>query len=493
MTGKQDRVFTVDEETGEKKVKSNEEIVRENELLSQKLSSVRRQNMIKEAIRENKIDGLIEQDSGKLPDELIEEETLDLRSNASEEGETNMAEVVIAKKHVSLKFGVVGSGQAGGRIAEVFSKYGYDVCAINTAAQDLEFLDIDKDRKYLIDNKELGGTGKDLDISAQAFEEQENQIRDFIDEKIPDADVIIIAASGAGGTGSGSLEQLTTWMYDTGKPVIVIYVLPGTFDDTQGKFNAATTLDTLSGMCEKGMINSLILVDNAAIENAYPNLPASLFWKTANEAAVKPLHLFNSVSVSPTKYDAFDDMDFGKSLLEAGGYCLFGHTSVEKDWYENDETALMESVVVGLEKGLLAKGFDLKEAQTVGVLVLAKDKVLENVPYTNINYMFKYISDEFVSAKTFKGIYGVPADNDNIDVYFMLTGLGSPKSRIDALKTDAEKHMAVLAEKKQKTKIGTSSFDSDSKKIERSIERIKKKNSGIGKLLGAKKPMSRRR
>lgn len=496
------RVVVTDVNTGETKTKSAADIVKENELLTKRLA-VQKRDSLKEAIRENDFRQVI----GKAPEKSaattierqdIEDEILDLREKSQEmaqdEGEKTMTDSISGKRHVSLKFGIIGSGQAGGRIAEIFYKYGYNVCAINTAKQDLEFLDIDESDKYLINNKELGGTGKDLDISAQSFEEQEEQIRGFIEDKVGNSEAYILALSGGGGTGSGSAELLATWLYETGKPVIVIYILPGSFDDSQSKHNAITTLDRLANMAASEQISSLVLVDNANIELAYPGLSQAAFFKTANQAVVEPLHMFNSVSVTPTNYESLDSMDFAKSLIEAGNCVIFGTNKVPADWYEDDETALMQAVHEGLGRGLLASGFDLKEAQTVGILVTARQSVLEKIPFSSIAYMFKYISDEYVSAKSFKGVYAIPSDDDDITIHFIFSGMGLPKERVNSLKDEAKKHMENLLSKKGTTsmKVGLGK-DKATTEIDRSIERMKKSKSNLGKLLGGGKPIRRRR
>jgi len=461
--------------------KTSEEVVRENDEFVKQLgiNKLSQESNVNDDITQEIIDK--RSGNAELPDTpIVKEEAVPMTAN------------VTSKKHVSLKLGIVGSGQAGGRIAEVYSRYGYEVCAINTAQQDLEFLNMPKESKFLIKN-ELGGTGKDLDVSAQYFEAEEDNIRQFIEDRVGECDVLMLVASGAGGSGSGSAELLSTWMYEMGKPVIVTFVLPGSFDDTQGKHNAVVTLGKLSDMCSKGIVNSILLVDNLAIEAAYPDLSPSKFWDAANEAAVEPLHMFNKLSVTPTSYESFDDMDFAKSLLEANGFCVMGSNTVSKDWYEDDETALMEAIIEGLENGLLARGFNLKEAQTVGVIVTARESVLESIPYSSISYMFKYISDEFDSAKAFRGIYAVPGDSDDIQIHFMFSGLGRPESRVESLKAESEKHLKILKDKKANTKITTSSSNDGSDEVARKIERIKKRKTGVGKLLNPKKPVRRRR
>ena len=480
------RVVVVDEKTGDTTTKTTAQIVKENEELSRKMI-MQKQAALKQGIRENVF-------SKPKPKESEEKSIVEVGESSSTKSEKEVS-MVEGKRHVSLKFGVVGSGQAGGRIAEVFANYGYAACAINTAQQDLEFLALPEEDKYLIDNKELGGTGKDLDISLSCFEEQEDQIRDFIDDKVGSAEALILAVSAGGGTGAGSAEILCNWLYDMGKPVIVIYILPGSFDDAQSKHNAITVLDRLGNLASRQIISSLILVDNTNIELSFPNLSQAAFFKTANKAVVDPLHMFNTVSVTPTEYESLDSLDFTKSLLDSGNCSVFGTNTVPSEWYEEDETALMEAVIEGLDGGLLASGFDLNEAQTVGILVTARQSVLEKISYTSISYMFKYISDEFGSTKSFKGVYAVPAENDDITIRFIFSGMGLPKERVASLKAEAAHHMNVLAKKKTNTsmKVGLNK-DKASSEIDRNINKLKKKKSAIGKLLGGggKKPRRRR-
>src|ERR1700675_3990584 len=66
---------------------------------------------------------------------------LKAKSQAKQQ-ETNMAAKIVSKRERSILLGVLGSGQAGSRIAEAFYKLGYDAVAVNTAMQDLKFIDI---------------------------------------------------------------------------------------------------------------------------------------------------------------------------------------------------------------------------------------------------------------------------------------------------------------------------------------------------------------
>lgn len=479
------RVVILDEKQQFVRTKTPAEIVKENEEFLKLLQGEKEmvdQNELKEAMRQDDFSAIV----AKKKAEAAAKQATEI-STTDAQGE-DMSKNATAKPHVSLQFGVVGSGQAGGRIAEVFYRFGYQACAINTAMQDMEFLDMPKESKLFL-NYSLGGAGRDLEVGRAAIENQIDEVRAFLQAQVGNSDVVLIALAGGGGSGSGSAETLVSLVAELGRPIGVIYALPGTFDDSQSKHNAIQTLAKLSDMSAKGIINSLILVDNAKIEAAYPGLSQASFWETANNAIVEPLHMFNSLTAMPTNFEALDSMDFAKSFIEAGNCVLFGSNKVPKALYDNDETSLVGAIIEDLDKGLLASSFDLKEAQAVGILVTAKQSVLERVPYHAISYIFRYIAEEYKSARTFKGVYAVPSTDDDITVRFIFSGLGLPKERVESLKNEAQRHMQNLEAKKGKAAVGMSidlGKDKTTSEVDRIMKKIEQKKSATGKLLNNK-------
>lgn len=477
------RVVIIDERTQISTVKTESQIVRENEEIKVLLENGRpkmtdQADVLKEAVRADDFAKFMERKKAEKASAVAAVETAEQQEK-----------IIAEEQRVSLKFGVVGVGQAGSKLTKVFYDLGYDVCAINTAKQDLELLDIPDEQKFYM-NYSIGGAGRDLDVGKAAIEEDFESVKEFVDEHIGSSDVSVLCVSGGGGTGAGAASTMVSLLNSFGRPVIVLYVLPGSSDDSQSKHNAIKTLAELADLASKEVINSLVLVDNAKIEVAYPDLSQAAFWKTANNAIVEPLHMFNAVTARPTDYEALDSMDFAKSLLEAGNCVLFGSNKVLREKYEGDETALVEAIVDNLEHGLLASGFDLKEAQTVGVLITARQEVLEKVPYNAISYIFKYIAESYDSARTYKGVYALPADDDSITMHFIFSGMGLPKDRIESLKNEAKKHMDNLQNKKKLSSdkmaidLGKDKTTSAADDI---MDRIKKKKGAMGKLITASK------
>lgn len=382
------------------------------------------------------------------------------------------------QKTVSIKMAVIGVGQAGSRISEVFGSLGYDAAAINTSSQDLEYINLPSDRKLLLKGT-LGGTGKDLDLGREIFSTNQEIISEFVGQ-FSESNMIYLAASGGGGTGSSSIETMIPMLYDIGLPVGVIYVLPKGTEDAQSKKNSLETLSKLAKLSSQNVISSLVVVDNSRIEKIYANLSQAKFWEAANRAIVEPIDVFNWLTSRPSRFTSLDPSDFGK-IISNGDCSIYGVIEVE-DYM--DETALAEAVIESLGDNMLAEGFDISQTRVGGVIITGSKEVLDRLPAVNINYCFHMISEQTKGASIYQGIYDVDTDSDSVKIYSWFAGLGLPKARIEALKEESKAYNAV-ASQKDKERVGamTMQVDEAPPSIGSQIQKkIQRKNSGFNRL-----------
>ncbi len=451
----------------EEKKETNEIIVSET---IKEENSEKTQN---EIVKENK--ELEESLKPKLDENILSR----LKARKKEEP---MSTITVAKRDRSLYFGVVGLGQAGSRIAETFYSLGYEACVMNTATQDLEFIQVPDNRKLFLPFA-LGGAGKELDNGRAAIEQNNQIILDKVNSLFDDKhEMILLAVSGGGGTGSGGAESMVELLSTLGKPVGVIYVLPMDSEDSLSKHNAVTTLGKLAKLASTDVVTTLIVVDNAKIELLYQGMSKAEFWPTANNAIVEPLHLFNHLSATATPYDSLDSMDFGR-IFTAGDCTIFGTIEVENYM---ETTAIAEAVMDNLEDSLLASDFDLKEARFGGFIVTGNAEILRSLPAENIHYAQHMISEACDYAQLFKGVYELPVKKDVVKIYTMFSGLGLPAARIDALKEEAKQQMERISEK-EKSRASHMIIDygegNETKQQAKEIRRkITQKKSGFGKL-----------
>lgn len=424
-------------------------------------------------IKKNKSQSDIEKENKKLEEILMSDKLDPEVLKKLKEKSSNIQD----EKVMAINIAVVGVGQAGSRIAEVMQGRGYDAGVINTSSQDLEFIKVDK--KLLLDGS-LGGTGKDLDLGRQIFEENEEQCFSFLQDVIGNNDMVYLAVSGGGGTGSSCCDTIIPLMASTGRPIGVIYILPKDTEDAQSKRNSIETLSRLAKMSTENMISNLIVVDNAKIEQIYGGLSQAKFWETANDAIVEPLDIFNTLTATASRHTSLDPSDFAK-VISCGDCSTYGVVEVENYM---EETALAEAVIDSLNSNMLAEGFDLKQTRVGGVIITGTKKIMDQLPAININYCYHMISEATNGANVFQGVYDVHTKSDSVKIYTWFAGLGLPKTRIETLKQQS-KELEKVAASKEKSRLSAMELDLGKDKTTSLADevhrKIKKKSSAFSR------------
>ena len=407
---------------------------------------------------------------------------LKAKSQAKQQ-ESKMAAKIVAPKERSLQVGVLGSGQAGSRIAESFYKLGYQACVVNTALQDLKFIDIPDSNKLLLEYG-LGGAAKEIEIGKAAAETHRGQIAQLVNDRLSSAQVHLLCLSLGGGSGAGSCETLVDLLADMGKPLVVIAALPMDTEDSQTKSNALETLAKLAKLTQSKRVSNLIVVDNAKIETIYHNVSQVDFYGVANKAIVDPIDAFNTLSSMPSSTKALDPMEFSKLFIDGEGLSVYGEFTVDN--YQED-TAIAEAVINNLSGNLLASGFDLKQSKYVGFMVVANKEVWSKIPASSINYASSMINDLCGTPKgVFKGMYVVDSAADTVKVYSMFSGLGLPNSRVEQLKAETKELQSKVKDKDDSRNLtlnldtGVNETVSAAQKIK---DKIAAKSSSFGKLV----------
>lgn len=418
------------------------------------------------------------------------EETVDLSKLAAlkaksqaKQQENKMAAKIVATKERSLQLGVLGSGQAGSRLAECFYKLGYQACVVNTALQDLKFIDVPDSNKLLLEYG-LGGAAKEIEIGKAAAESHRGQIMQLVNDRLSSAQVHLLCLSLGGGSGAGSCETLVDLLADMGKPLVVIAALPMDTEDSQTKSNALETLAKLAKLTQTKRVSNLIVVDNAKIETIYHNVSQVDFYSVANKAIVDPIDAFNTLSSMPSSTKALDPMEFSKLFIDGEGLSVYGEFTVDN--YQED-TAIAEAVINNLSGNLLASGFDLKQSKYVGFMVVANKEVWSKIPASSINYASSMINDLCGNPKgVFKGMYVLDSVADTVKVYSMFSGLGLPSSRVEQLKSETKELQSKVKDKDDSRNLtlnldtGVNETVSAAQKIK---DKIAAKSSSFGKLV----------
>lgn len=339
-------------------------------------------------------------------------------------------------KKLAVKFGVIGSGQAGDRLADTFWKVGYRrVCAINTTKQDFLGLSI-PEKNLLTIGSDVGGAGKDPEKGAQALRENVEEVLNLMRHSFgEDIDRIIVCSSAGGGTGSGCLPGLIrlakTYLRQLGKEEKVgcVVSLPKKMEGGKVQQNAYKTVEHL----ETEKVSPLVIADNESINQMFPNTSAKEFWTIANQNIVGLFDIFNVLACQQSSYVTFDKADY-ESMLDSG-MMIFGATKLTS--YQKD-TDISDGLRNNLKKTLLAE-VDLHKASHVAAILCASDPILSILPQSDIDRAFstleRMLDGESRNLVVHQGVYEIK--KKEMFLYTMVGGLEIPKNRVEMMKARA--------------------------------------------------------
>ena len=315
----------------------------------------------------------------------------------------------------SIRYAFIGSGQAGGRLAEAFYNLDYKkVLCVNTAQHDLNTLKVPDEHKVHLDIGEQGA-GKNMEKGENATQQYQQEIYDKMKRIFGNVDRVIVCAGLGGGTGGGSVLVLV----DTARKYLS-YI---------GCSDPETHVGVIATLPTSGETASPKVANNARIQKLYPRLTVKQFWPTVNATVAGLFHTFNVITTQDSQYSTFDPADYS-SIVNTGGCMIMGLTNVRNFQTETDISYALKS---NLGKTLLADGFDLATAKGAAAIVIGGSALFESVPglMNAIEYGFDTIANLTGNCTVHRGIY--ETEKEKLTVYTLLSGLASPVKRIQQI------------------------------------------------------------
>jgi cell division GTPase FtsZ len=246
-----------------------------------------------------------------------------------------------------MKLTVIGFGQAGGRIADEFARInrnainqrGIEICpgvyAVNTDSADLTGLrNIKSDYKHriLIGGNKTGGhgVGKINELGALVTKEEAEKIFDSIEgtKRLYETDGFLLAASGAGGTGSGAISVMTKLIKErfSNKPVYDLLVLPFEHEEEteeRSTFNTAACLKSINVSAD-----AMFIFDNQRLGRKENNLNGN--FDQINKEIVNPFYdLLCAGEETKRKFIGYKTLDAGDIKQTLTGWTCMGFGRVD--------------------------------------------------------------------------------------------------------------------------------------------------------------------
>jgi cell division GTPase FtsZ len=322
----------------------------------------------------------------------------------------------------AVRFGIIGTGQGGGRIASTFWGLGHRrVVLVNTTEAD--FVGQQASTKVLLPTRggATAGAGKDPAVGREAIAENSEVVRDAIRDHIgSDVDRILITIGGGGGTGSGTaaglVEIASQFMVDNGKPassVGLIISKPKASEGSQVQENFKLLLEEVKDLD----VSPVVVVDNGLISKRFPHLGVAKFYPVANSNLCGLFDIFNILAAQVSEYQSFDKADY-ESVLNAGNL-VFGLAKVKEF---TDASALCEALRNNVKKNLLGDEFDLSTATHAAGVLVADRETLEDLPQSALDEAFVTLNRVLGNNVTLhQGVY--PGSKPGLHLYTLVGGM----------------------------------------------------------------------
>ncbi|MGG0939200.1 tubulin-like doman-containing protein [Brevibacillus centrosporus] len=381
------------------------------------------------------------------------------------------------KATTGVKYGFIGLGQGGGKIADTFAGIRnphtnepcYPVLCINTNMGDIDNLkNVDKNNRIALKGKEFEkGAGMDPAKGRLAVEANGEAVFEGIQRVLKDAEVIVVVASLGGGTGTGSLNMVIDVCADyVKKPVLAIVTLPNTHvDENVNAFEALKELTPKLAEYRKDpdtddeyrVLENLIILDNKKIIEEHLEAldkgdeeVKNISWdRYSNYKVASVLHEWN-VTTTLESDKTLDAEDYKNKLLFTGGVSTFAKKkiNIQDNDLKSESDLINEIVSTYRGRNVLANGFDYKnDAKAFGLhIVMPKQK--EQMLNTNtLEKIIKRIQEELPGVPVY---YGKSSwDSKHVLVYTHLSLNGLPE-RAKKLKQESEELLRQQREREER-------------------------------------------
>lgn len=289
------------------------------------------------------------------------------------------------------QFGIIGLGQAGGNIANLFEGKGYDTVYVNTSQEDLNT--IKGIHKLHITGAD--GAAKDRKKVLQLAMESFGDIIQKIESILPHKYIIVIYSS-SGGTGSGLSTPMLKYLSQTGKTCIPVVILPDDAIESakacENAYNACAELMSIQGL------GATFLLDNSRGDKF-----------TINNKFVCELDSFINLKNSST-YGNIDKAE-RKLMLSCPGIATIGKLSKSR--------STAPEIIEALHNGIYAE-IESKTAYYLGISTSNKSLDTNNI------------------ASALGGVYDTFSGISDATTIAIVTGLKFPQKRILQFKNKFE-------------------------------------------------------
>ncbi|ASI98348.1 FtsZ/tubulin family protein [Thermococcus celer] len=351
---------------------------------------------------------------------------------------------------------IIGVGQCGTKIADLFALVDFEALAINTSRGDLDYLKhVPPERRILIGESLTGGKG----VNANPILGREAMKRDLplVMRKIgsiigyEDVDIFFLTFGFGGGTGAGGTPVLAEALKEEypDSLVVAIGALPLKEEGIRPTINAAITIDKLSKVAD-----SIIAIDNNRLKEGGDDIAKA--YERINYTVVERIASLLALVDVPGE-QTLDASDLKFVLKAFGSFATVGYAKADASRVKN----LSRLIIKSFENEGLYLDANIESALYGLVAVHGPPEVLKA---SEIFEALDYLTNKIRGKQIFRGFYPDPRERE-VEVVTLLSGIyesGSIEEVIATAKRYARSFMEAKEEaetKKRELLSGLPDFD----------------------------------
>ena len=335
---------------------------------------------------------------------------------------------------------IIGVGQCGTKIADLFSLVDFEALAVNTSKGDLDYLKhIPPERRILIGESLTGGKG----VNANPLLGREAMKRDLplVMRKIgsiigyEDVDIFFLTFGFGGGTGAGGTPVLAEAIKEEypDSLVVAIGALPLKEEGIRPTINAAITIDKLSKIAD-----SIIAIDNNKLKEGSDDI--SRAYERINYTIVERIASLLALVDVPGE-QTLDASDLKFVLKAFGSFATVGYAKADA----NRVKSLSRLIIKSFESEGLYLDANIESALYGLVAIHGPPELLKA---KDIFEALDYLTSKIRGKQIFRGFYPDPRERE-VEVVTLLSGIYESKSIEDIIVTAKKYAQSFMVAKKE--------------------------------------------
>ncbi len=314
-----------------------------------------------------------------------------------------------------LNVGVIGAGAFGNKIAQLAEAHEFPVWYINTSEEDTKgIFDSKNTGKGTIIGTE-GGCGQERSVAIELIKENYKEVINQFPESLLSCDIIFVAGSAGGGTGSGFTPILVDVLRSAidGIQFGVITTLPSHNEGIRAKKNS---IDLMESVHKLGV--PYMVYDNSKVSGGIP-----VVFEKVNSLIIDDLRIIRGDLLAPSHISNIDKKDLFKIVSQPG---LMQIAKVDNiTGRDFDHSSLSDMLMTAMKNSMMVDFERNGKIHSMGVVMTLEPNVAQQAD-SNLAALFDYVGhpiETYYHTQHAK-------DTSSTHLIAIMNGMGYPSTRL---------------------------------------------------------------